>query len=243
VGLRGFALGEQSAPNGQEFKALFALDFNFNLWLWRDQGLYLFSDARFWGQRAAPGITNPTQGVFDFSKREFDLAAGFAWNYYGSLEARAFAYSFNNLNRGNSAISPSGYADGVGIENRWYIGGSYPYLKSSHFDVERANFLSIGIYPTKDMPDGNGDPFRPGPFARAYFTVDVWSNRCYLYADTQCVATRSGTPRIVMVDAGIAVRPFPRLPGLEFRLGSADSYDLRLHEPENTVYGAVRILY
>ena len=46
-----------------------------------------------------------------------------------------------------------------------------------------------------------------------------------------------------MVDAGIAVRPFPRLPGLEFRLGSADSYDLRLHEPENTVYCAVRILY
>jgi hypothetical protein len=243
VDLRAFAIGEQPAPNGQEFKPLFALDFDFNLWLWRAQGLYLFSDAHFWGQRAAPGITNPTQGAFDFSKREFDLDAGLAWNYFGLLEARIFAYSLNNLNRGDSAISPSGYADGVGLENRWYFCGSYANLRNPDFDVSRANFLSFGFYPTKDLPDGNGNPFKPGPFVRAYLTLDLCPNWCYVYLDAQGVATRAGTPRTCSVDAGIALRPLTCVPGLELRAGSADSYDLRLHEPETSVYGAVRFNY
>jgi hypothetical protein len=243
IGLRGFALGEQPAPNGQEFKALFAVDFDYNLWLWRSQGLYLFTDARFWGQRAAPGVTNASQGAFDFSKREYDLTGGIAWNYYGALEVRAFAYSFNNLNRGNSATKPSGYADGMGLENRWYVGGTYADLGSRTFDVSRATFLSVGYYPTKDMPDGNGDPYKPGPFVRAYLTLDLVGERCYLFGDVQLIATQGWTPKMLCLDAGMAVRPFAKIPRLEFRLGSADSFDLQLHETETTMYGAVRFVY
>jgi hypothetical protein len=66
-------------------------------------GLYLFSDGRFWGQKASPGVTNASQGVFDFSKRELDPDGGLAWNYLGPWQARAFAYSFNNLNRDRTA--------------------------------------------------------------------------------------------------------------------------------------------
>jgi hypothetical protein len=243
IGLRGFALGEQPAPNGQEFKALFAVDFNFNLWLWRSQGLYLFTDTRFWGQRAAPGVTNASQGAFDFSKREFDLTGGVAWNYYGALEARAFAYSLNNLNRGTSATKPSGYADGMGLEQRWYVGGTYADLGSRSFDVSRATFLSVGYYPTKDLPDGNGDSYKPGPFVRAYLTLDLAGERCYLFADGQLIGTQGWTPKMLSIDAGMAVRPFAKIPRLEFRVGSADSFDLQLHETETTVYGAVRFVY
>jgi hypothetical protein len=239
AGLRGFAIGDQPAPNGNEFQALFSLDMNFNLWLWPQERLYLFTDTRFWGQRAAPGVTNASQGVFDFSKREFDLDLGLAWNYFGAFEARAFAYSFNNLNRGSSLVRPTGYADGVGLENRWYVGGSYAELGTREFDVTRATFLSIGFYPSKDMPDGNGDPFRPGPFVRAYLTWDLYGERCYLYADLQGV----GTPRMLSVDSGVAARPWAWLPRLELRLGSAETYDLRLHEMETDLYGAVRFAF
>src|SRR5580704_12152736 len=96
VGLQGFAFGQQVAPNGLEFNPLFALGVDLNVWLWPSQRLYLFTESNFWGQRAAPGVTNPSQGAFDFSKREFDFNSGFAWNYVGPLEARVFAYSFNN---------------------------------------------------------------------------------------------------------------------------------------------------
>src|SRR5208283_5132847 len=115
AGIRGFPAAEQVAPNGLEFTPLFTLDLDFNLWLWRSQGVYLFTDSRFWAQKAAPGITNASQGAFDFSKREFDLTIGTAWNYCSSWEARVFAYSFNNINRGNSQVSPSGFDDGVGL--------------------------------------------------------------------------------------------------------------------------------
>ena len=39
-GLRGFAFNQQIAPNGFSYNALFALDTDFNLWLWRSAGLY-----------------------------------------------------------------------------------------------------------------------------------------------------------------------------------------------------------
>jgi hypothetical protein len=53
AGLRGYGFGYQVAPNGLEFNPLFSLDLNMNVWLWRDQGLYAFTDTRFWGQKAA----------------------------------------------------------------------------------------------------------------------------------------------------------------------------------------------
>jgi hypothetical protein len=243
VGLRGYAFGQQMAPNGQEFDPLFSLDTDLNLWLWRERGIYLFTDTRFWGQKAAPGVTNASQGAFDFSKREFDLNLGAAWNYYGNLEARAFGYSFNNLNRGTSETHPSGYADGVGLEQRWYVGGSYPELGLPGFDVTRANFLSVGYYPTKEMIDLDGNGFKPGLFARAYLTCDLFDSRCYLYSDTQFLATSSLLPKILDEDTGIAVRPFQRLQSLEFRLGSENRWDPQVHEVDTSLYLAVRFVF
>jgi hypothetical protein len=243
AGVRGYALGSRTGPNGVGFHALFSGDLNFNLWLWRRQGVYVFNDSRFWGQRAAPGITNPTQGAFDFSKRELDETIGIAWNYYGRLEARVFAYSFNNLNRGASAAQPTGFKDGVGFENRWYVGGSYPDLGRPGFDVARATFLSVGYFPTKELVDVDGNGFQPGPFARAYLTLDVPHTRGYLYSDLQLIGERDLRPREFLADVGFAARPFRRLPYLEFRIGSEDTYDFHLREWALTAYGAIRFIY
>ena len=158
-----------------------------SVWLWQDKRVYGYIETRFWGQRAGPGVTNPTQGAFDFSKRELDLDAGFSWNYSGPFEFRTFAYSMNNLNRGNSSFSPAGYNDGVGLENRWYFDGSYSELGQSHFDVTRTSYLSVGFYPTKEMTDGSGESFKPGPFARARVIQDLNGEKWYLYFDSQFI--------------------------------------------------------
>jgi hypothetical protein len=243
VGLRGYGYGQQLAPNGLEYNPLFSLDLTFNLWLWRPQGLYLFSDTSFWGQKASQGITNPSQGVFDFSKRELDFIPGVAWNYFGNLEARAFAYSFNNLNRGVSPLLPGGYNDGVGLENRYYLGPTYADLGTPAFDVARAAFVSLGYYPTKDMTGGDGHLFKPGPFARAYLTLDLYGEQVYLFLDTDLLGTRSWTPKVLQVDGGVAFRPFPRLSRLEFRLGSENHLDLRADDRETALYGEIRLIY
>ncbi len=243
VGLRVFALGDQVAPNGVEYAPLFSLDFNFNVWAYRPAGVYVFADSTFWGQKAAPGQTNPSQGVFDFSKRELDFDVGAAWNYYGFLEARAFAYSDNNLNRGTSPISPKGFKDGVGVENRLYLGLTYADLGTPAFDVARATFISLGYYPTKDMVDGSGVQFKPGPFARAYLTCDLWGEKCYLYADVQGIARRSCTPEVLASDVGLALRPIPQVPRLEFRVGVEPNYYLLLRDLEYGVYGQVQLIF
>lgn len=243
AGLRAFAFDQQIAPNGLEYKPLFALDLNFNVWLWRDERVYLFSDASFWGQRAAPGITNSSQGPFDFSKRELDLSLGAAWNYCGPLEARAFVYSFNNLNRGTSTTKPTGYADGVGIENRYYFGGNYADLGTADYDIARTSFVSAGFYPTKEMVDANGNTFKPGPFLRAYLAVDLFGPRCYLFADAQMIASRALEVEVLKGDVGVAFRPLARHPRLELRVGSNNFYDPQSGEHETGFFGQVRLLF
>jgi hypothetical protein len=243
AGVRGYPYGEHMAPNGIEYHQLFALDLDFNLWLWRQQGLYLFVESSFWGQKPGAGITNSSQGALDFSKRELDLNLGLAWNYHGPWEARVFAYSFNNLNRGASPVSPAGYRDGLGLENRYYLGSTYADLGTAAFDEARATFLSVGIYPTKRMVDADGQSFKPGPFLRAYLTWDLWGPKCYLFGDTQFIGSQSFTPTLLNLDAGVAVRPFDQVPRLEFRLGSQDVFGLRHGDPETSVYLSVRYIY
>ncbi len=208
--LRGFPYGEAVASNGVEYNPLFTLSFDFNLMVWPAQHVYVFADSSFWGQKPGAGITNPSQGSFDFSKREFDFSIGAAWNYAGPWEARLFAYSFNNLNRGDSSTSPSGFNDGVGVENRYYLGETYTRLGTEGFDPARATFVSVGYYPSKSMVDGNGIQFKPGAFARAYLTCDLWFEQLYLFADVQFVAARSFEPTLLNVDGGLAARPFTR---------------------------------
>jgi len=243
AGGRGFVFGDQVAANGEEFKQLFSLDLDFNIWLWQREGLYLFADARFWGQKAAPGITNSSQGPFDFSKREFDFNLGSAWNYYGNWEARLFAYSFNNLNRGTSTVAPSGFNDGTGLENRYYLGSAYGTLGTPDFDQARTPFVGVGYYPSKTMVDGEGVEFKPGVFAHVYLTLDLLGEQLYLYTDDQLTAERSCLPKLLHIDSGLATRPFARLPRLEFRLGTEDTIDLQRHEIETGVYGGIRYVF
>lgn len=243
VGLRGYPVGQHVASNGVEFNQLFAAELNLNLWVWKQHGIYLFTDSTFWGQKAGPGITNPTQGSFDFSKREFDLAGGFAWNYYGPWEARVFAYSFNNLNRGNSLIGPSGFNDGVGLENRFYLTEEYQKLGTAAFDVARASFVSVGYYPSKSMVDGLSNQFKPGAFARGYFVQNIWGPQYYLYADVDLIAARSFTPTLLNLDVGLAARPFQIAPRLEFRVGTEDVIDLHNSDREFGVYLGIRYVF
>jgi hypothetical protein len=244
AGIRGFPFGQQVAPNGLEFNQLFTLDMDFSLMLWSDEKLYMFTETRFWGQKPGAGVTNANQGIFDFSKREFDLDLGAAWNYSGSLEARVFAYSLNNLNRGKSLGSPSGFNDGIGLENRYYFDPTYADLGTEAFDQARATFLSLGGYPTKDLVDGDGLVFKPGLFARAYLTYDLWQERCcYLYLDTQLITRRTLQAKLLLFDGGVAIRPFLAHPRFEFRVGSENNYDLQWGELETSLYGAIRYVF
>lgn len=243
AGLTAYPLADRVAPNGVEYTPVFAADLHANLWLARPWGLYGFADAAFWAQRAAPGVTNPAQGMLDFSKREFDLAAGLAWNAAGRWEARAFAYSLNNLNRGTSVTAPAGYADGVGVEGRYYLSAGYDALGTPAFDAARQSFVGLGYYPAKDLVDNRGQPFDPGPFARACLTLDLAGDRAYVFADGTLTGTRSATPKLVDVDLGAAARPLPAARRWEVRAGFRARFDLRGGDPEREVYLSVRYVY
>ncbi len=212
VWAKAFYTGDRVAPNGVVFSPIFALGMNFNMGILPNQKLYLFTDTVFWGQKPdiSGGITNGHQGIFDYSKREFDLAMGFAWNYWGPWEARAFAYSYNNLNRGLSPTQPSGYSDGVGLENRFYLPCVDPY------DVGKRSFLSLGYYPSKTMVGGDGQGFSPGLFARVYLTWELHWWGSYLYGDGQYIGEQGIKPRLLNFDGASATSPIRQL--TEYRI-------------------------
>ena len=56
VGLRIIPAGPKIAPNGELYHPNFSMDLNFNCWLWRSQGLYLFADMRLWGEKGEYGV-------------------------------------------------------------------------------------------------------------------------------------------------------------------------------------------
>src|SRR5260370_35176177 len=73
AGLRAIPAGPKVAPNGQEYHPNFSIDLDFNCWVWRSQGLYLFADMRLWGEKSEHGVTNGRDGWWGASKRDFDL--------------------------------------------------------------------------------------------------------------------------------------------------------------------------
>jgi hypothetical protein len=237
AGLDLFPAGNRMAPNGVLFRPLGALDFEFNLGLLPAKELYLFADNRFWAQKAGADVTNPSQGSWDFSKREFDLSLGIAWTYYNALELRASTYAFSNLNRGESLISPHGFKDGTLLENRYYLGNADIY------DVGRLSFLSVGYYPSKTMVTGDGVEFKPGLFARAYLTYDLPVCHAYLYFDGTFTAERVVKCRLLEMDAGLAARPFERFGSLEFRLGYDVIGDVQADTARGLFYLGVRVVY
>jgi hypothetical protein len=232
-----YATGTRQAPNGVYFDPLFTLGGSFNIGLLPEKKLYLFADTSVWMQRPGAGITNPSQGNLDFSKREFDFNTGIAWNYIGAFELRLSAYAMNNLNRGVSLASPAGFKDGVLVENRFYFGSADKY------NVGRLNFVSLGYYPTKSMVGGNGEDFHPGMFARVYVTYDLPFLNSYLYADVKYTAERVVTPRLLEVDAGWALRPFDQFRNLEFKVGSDVTTDLQDKVTRDLIYGSIRLGY
>lgn len=243
VGLRAMPVGLRVAPNGHEYHPNFTIDLNLNFWIWRSQRVYLFLDGRLWGEKSEYGVTNGNDSWYGTSKREIDLSGGAAWNYAGAWEARAFGYTNNNLNRGGSPVTPGGFVDGFGLENRYYLSPEYSRLGQTGFDVARATFLSFGYYPSKDMVGNNGMTFHPGMFLRAYLIYDFWNWRCYTYGDFQYISERSLQPRLLLFDVGLAVRPFPFSRQCEFRFGSENIADVEAHNDFSIGYVALRYIF
>jgi hypothetical protein len=236
-GLTFFASGNKMAPNGMVYLPFGTVDFDLNVGLLPQKRLYLFTLGSFWAQKATAGVTNPGQGFIDFSKRQMDLLAGIAWNYWNYFEARVFAYSFNNLNRGMQLDKPYGYNDGVVVENRYYI------PKSNLFDLPRLNFLSLGYYTSKDLTGADGIYFNPGLFARAYLTYEFVPRRYYVYADTEMIARRFANPKLLFFDDGFAARPFAKLQGLEFRAGVFNTVDVQVDNVRTLLYLTAQVIF
>jgi hypothetical protein len=243
AGFRVIPAGPKVAPNGVEYHPNFSLDLDFNLWLWRSHRLYLFSDARFWGEKSEFGVTNGRDGFFGTSKRQFDLSGGAAWNYAGPWEARAFGYSLNNLNRGDSRVTPSGINDGFGLENRYYLSPEYAKLGEAGFDVARATFLSIGYYPSKEIIGNDGHLFKPGLMLRAYLIYDLWDWPCYAFGDATFIGERPLHAKLLLFDVGLAARPFRCCRQCEFRLGVESMADFRVGDVLNLWYASVRYVF
>ena len=234
-----YAAGRHIAPNGAFFDPLFSLSAKFNLGLLPDQKLYLFWTDDFWAQRAAPGITNASQGKFDFSKREFDNDVGFAANFDRLMEARISIYALDNLNRGTTLDKASGEAWGARVEARHYFGSSNAY------DPERRTFFSVGYTPVGDVISPNGDEFNAGLFARGQTTVDIplGSRPLYGFGKVTATAQKTVTPRLLDIDLGLAWRPFQEHERIEFRTGYQRTHDLKGPVDQDLIYGAVRALY
>ena len=250
AGLRAFAAGPKEAPNGQEYHPHSTLDLDFNLWVWRTQGLYLFADLRFWNERPEYGVTNGRDDTtLGFSKRQFDLVGGPAWNYYGPWEARLFGYTYNNLNRGLDQVKPAGLNDGFGLENRFYVSEEYARLGRAGFDVERADFVSVGYYLTKEMVGNDGRRFYPGLLLRASLTRDLGDWPVYAFGDVSFLSERSLQPRLLLFDLGMAARPFRLWESLsawrnwEVRLGAENTGDFHTRSVQNLWYAALHVVF
>jgi hypothetical protein len=243
VSLHVIPAGPRVAPNGKEYHPNFSLDLNFNWWVWRSHRVYVFSDLRFWGERSEFGVTNGRDGALGTSKREFDLSGGVAWNYAGAWEARVFGYSYNNLNRGDSLVTPAGFNDGFALENRYYLSPEYARLGQTGFDVARATFLSVGFYPSKEMVGNDGRLFNPGLFLRAYLIRDLWDWPVYVFGDATYLSERSLQPRLLLFDVGFAARPFRSCYQLEFRLGVENTADVQVGDIKSLWYASIRYIF
>jgi hypothetical protein len=244
LGLSAMPTGLRVAPDGFVYHPNFSLDFDLNSWIWRSQGIYLFLDGHLWGERSEDGVTNARDSWYGTSKREFDLSGGGAWNYAGDWEARIFGYTNNNLNRGTNVVDPTGFTDGFGLENRYYLSPEYARLCETGFDVTRANFLSVGYYPSKVMVGNDGAPFKPGLLLRAYLTYDVLDWPCYVYGDFQYIGDEGSVhPRLLLFDAGLAVRPIPSWRQWELRLGAENTADVKVRNDFCIGYVSFRFIF
>src|SRR5262249_15180551 len=172
-----------------------------------------------------------------------DLTGGAAWNYAGPWELRAFGYTYNNLNRGTNLVTPVGFSDGFGLENRCYLSPEYARLGQTGFDVARASFLSFGYLPSKVMVGNNGTAFKPGMMLRAYLTYDLGDWPCYVFGDATYLSDSDFEPRLFLFDVGVAVRPFHAHRQWEFRAGAESNADFKANTVYNLWYLSVRFIF
>ena len=85
--------------------------------------------------------------------------------------------------------------------------------------------------------------FRPGLTARAYLTWDLPAIRSYLFLDGQFEAETAFTPRLLLYDTGLAVRPWENYQNLEFRLGVTGTYDVQVNNDRSLGYLGVRLQF
>ena len=229
-------LGQRMAPNGLLYHPDYGVNLDFNIWLWPAMGLYVFDESLFWMATTHEGL--------NFTKREVDFDIGVAWNYYGRLEARLFGYSQNNLNRGLTQGVSSGFNDGLGLENRFYLNPIYNALGTSDYDQARATFVSIGYFPTKALTGADGLQFHPALFAHAYLTWDVVKEHCYVFADMTFITERAPfNAKLLNTDVGVALRPLPLVPRLEFRAGCLDVWDMQVGNARPVGYISMRYVF
>ena len=67
--------------------------------------------------------------------------------------------------------------------------------------------------------------FKPGLMLRAYLTYDLGDWPCYAFGDLTFISERSLHPRLLLIDTGLAARPFTSAPQWEFRLGAENTAD------------------
>lgn len=237
LAVQGYAPGDRMAPNGVVFDPRFRSDLNLNLSLLPRKKLYVFLETEFWMQRSSPATIDDNQVVYNFSKREFHINTGFAWNAFDRLELRVSAEALDNLNRGNSKTTASGNTDGAQFEARYYFGSSNVY------DVGQLNFVGIGYNPSHDLIGGDGFEFEPGLFAQVYATYSIPALRSYLYGHATLIEQENDSLRLVTFDAGIATRPFKHVQNLEFRLGNEVTADIEASTTRDLIYGAIRAYY
>lgn len=242
LGVSVFPGGDRVGPNGIEYTALAMSDLNFNIGLLPHRKLYLFVDNQFWVQRESGlGEVPPRDpSVDEVREREWVIDAGFAFNFYSRFELRASAYAFSNLNRGGSPnrapqeFAPSGFNDGGHAQIRYYL------TSANLYDPSRQSFVEVGYYPSHLLIGGDGQGFHPGAFGRAYLSYDLPRLRSYLYADGNFIASKEEF-RLIILNGGLATRPFRSFDNLEFRLGSEVTHDVGPDTTRNLTYGAIRI--
>src|SRR3954470_5774615 len=239
LGVRGYATGDRVAPNGVEFEPLFDVKLDLNIGLLPQKKLYLVLGADFWGQRAAPGVTNSNYGDYDFSKREYDISLGVAWNVFDRFELRGSLFTSDNLNRGRSETVAADYENGGVLEARYYLGRNTAH----NYDTGRLSFVSLGYYPGVNLIGGDGRQFRAGLFAEAYLALDIPILRSYIFLDARATAQDAVDVRLFTIDGGIGIRPIPALPNLELRFGDAFNADINDDITHNLVYGEVRAYF
>jgi hypothetical protein len=116
-------------------------------------------------------------------------------------------------------------------------------LGQTGFDVSKATFLSIGYLPSKVMIGNDGVQFQPGLMLRAYLTCDLWDWPCYLFGDVTYISESSFTPRLVLFDVGVAVRPLEICRQWELRIGAENTADVQVRDMYSLWYVSVRFIF